>query len=303
MFRVPNFEVIEFTDPLCTWCWGSEPVLKKLEARFPRKVKISFVTGGLVEDIRNYRDDVNDIGGDIKKTNQNIAKHWLEAAKQHKMPVCVEGFKMFSEKFYSSYPANIAYHAAKIQSEKLANKLLRRMREAAATEGSQITNPKVLIELASEVGLKVGAFIHDFEDGPAERLFHEDLLFTRTNRIYGFPSFLIRNNYNGKSLILRGYQDYSSIKEVLEYMCDDKLEEHIIEKTPENVIEYLKEVIKTTPVELQAIFDFTDEELDDILKTLVDKGYITLDEVGTGSFIYYLGKALVCDPVTGICTY
>lgn len=37
MFRVPNFEIIEFTDPVCTWCWGSEAVLRKLEARFPKK--------------------------------------------------------------------------------------------------------------------------------------------------------------------------------------------------------------------------------------------------------------------------
>jgi hypothetical protein len=23
-------EIIEYTDPYCTWCWGSEPVLRKL---------------------------------------------------------------------------------------------------------------------------------------------------------------------------------------------------------------------------------------------------------------------------------
>ena len=97
MFRVPNFEIIEFTDPVCTWCWGSEAVLRKLEARFPKKVKISFIMGGLVEDIRNYRDDINDIGGDIDTTNKNIAKHWLEAAKHHKMPVNVDGFKLFQK--------------------------------------------------------------------------------------------------------------------------------------------------------------------------------------------------------------
>ncbi|MFA7435073.1 MAG: DsbA family protein [Bacilli bacterium] len=303
MFRVPNFEIIEFTDPVCTWCWGSEPVLKKLEHRFPKALKVSFVMGGLIEDIRNFRDDKNDIGGDIINTNKNIAKHWVEASLRHRMPVCVEGFKLFSNDYYSSYPANIAYHAAKIQSEKLANKYLRRLREAAATEASQITNKKVLIELASSVGLKVGAFIQAMEDGTAERLFQEDLLFTRTNRVFGFPSFLIRNNYNGKSIILRGYQDYEDIKDVMEYISDEDLVEVIKEKTPENIIGYLKESIKTTPVELQAIFDLTDEELELNLRELKAKGYITLDEVGTGNFIYYLGKTLTCDPKTGVCEY
>src|SRR5690606_23499931 len=273
---VPNFEIIEFTDPVCTWCWGSEPVLKKLEHRFPKALKVSFVMGGLIEDIRNFRDDKNDIGGDIINTNKNIAKHWVEASLRHRMPVCVEGFKLFSNDYYSSYPANIAYHAAKIQSEKLANKYLRRLREAAATEASQITNKKVLIELASSVGLKVGAFIQAMEDGTAERLFQEDLLFTRTNRVFGFPSFLIRNNYNGKSIVLRGYQDYNSIKEVLQFLCDEDLQELKIDKSPENVISHLQEVVKTTPIELQMIFDFTDEELEYTLTTLQTKGYITL---------------------------
>ena len=36
-------EIIEFTDPVCTWCWGSEPVLRKLETRFGEQVKISYI--------------------------------------------------------------------------------------------------------------------------------------------------------------------------------------------------------------------------------------------------------------------
>ena len=303
MFRIRNFEIIEFTDPLCTWCWGSEPVLRKLETRFPDKLKISFITGGLVEDIRNFRDDKNNIGGDITTVNKDFATHWVEASKHHKMPVCIEGFRLFSDKYYSSYPSNIAYHAAKMQSEKLANKYLRRLREAAATEAKQITNKDVLISLASEVGLKVGAFIHAMEDGKAERLFQEDLLFTSQNKIYGFPSFIIRNNYNGKSLILRGYQSYDDIKEVMEYLSDEPLEEVKKDITPENIIDYLKCVIKITPIELQAIFDLTDEQLKDKLLVLENKGYIALEEAGTGKFIYYLGKALNCDPETGICSY
>ena len=303
MFRIRNFEIIEFTDPLCTWCWGSEPVLRKLETRFPDKLKISFITGGLVEDIRNFRDDKNDIGGDITTTNKNLAKHWVEASMHHKMPVCIEGFRLYSDKFYSSYPANIAYHAAKMQSEKLANKYLRRLREAAATEAKQVTNKTVLVELASEVGLKTGEFIQAMNDGSAERLFQEDLLFTKQNRIYGFPSFLIRNNYNGKSLILRGYQTYEDIKEVMDYLSDENLEEVMPKTTPENITEFLKEVIKITPIELQAVFDLTDEELDSNLTILEKKGYITTEEVGTGKFIYYLGKPLNCDPETGICSY
>ena len=46
-----TIEIIEFTDPVCTWCWGSEPVLRKLETRYGEQVKISYIMGGLVQDI------------------------------------------------------------------------------------------------------------------------------------------------------------------------------------------------------------------------------------------------------------
>ena len=39
-------EIIEFTDPACTWCWGSEPILRKLQYRYKEQLRISFVVGG-----------------------------------------------------------------------------------------------------------------------------------------------------------------------------------------------------------------------------------------------------------------
>jgi protein-disulfide isomerase-like protein with CxxC motif len=68
-------ELIQFTDPVCTWCWGSEPLLGKLEARFGEQVRSSFVMGGLVRDIREFYDDANDIGGTPEAANEQIARH------------------------------------------------------------------------------------------------------------------------------------------------------------------------------------------------------------------------------------
>ena len=48
--------LVSFTDPYCTWCWGSEPILRKIEEVYGEQVSISFVMGGLVEDIRNFSD-------------------------------------------------------------------------------------------------------------------------------------------------------------------------------------------------------------------------------------------------------
>lgn len=185
-------EIIEFTDPVCTWCWGSEPVLRKLEARFGEQVKISFVMAGLVKDITSFYDRYNDIGGDPVRSNTNIAKHWLEASERHGMPVQSEGFKLFSKEYPSTYPQNIAYKAAQIQDQALANRYLRRIREASAAEAKLTNTTEVLVELASEVGLDIARFLEDFSHGAAQKAFEEDLALTAHYQAHGYPTFLVR---------------------------------------------------------------------------------------------------------------
>lgn len=51
-------EIVSFTDPYCTWCWGSEPILRKIQEVYRTQVSIRFVMGGLVEDMRNFSDPV-----------------------------------------------------------------------------------------------------------------------------------------------------------------------------------------------------------------------------------------------------
>ena len=44
-----------FTDPLCPWCWGEEPFLRKLETHFPQQIEFHSIMGGLVEDLNKER--------------------------------------------------------------------------------------------------------------------------------------------------------------------------------------------------------------------------------------------------------
>ena len=170
-------EIIEFTDPVCTWCWGSEPILRKVETRYPNDVKVSFIMGGLVKDMNDFQDEFNDIGGesDLSKVNEQIASHWIKASERHKMPVETKGFSLFTKEHTSTYPANIAYKAGQFQGEEIANRFLRRLREAAATEAKQVNRLDVLKELASSVGLDEQQWLMDMESGRAEKEFEKDL--------------------------------------------------------------------------------------------------------------------------------
>ena len=183
-----QIEIVEFSDPYCTWCWGSEPVLRHALEAYGDRLRVRFVMGGLVEDRATFYDPANGIGGE--QWERQIAAHWVEASGRHGMPVDMAHYERVLG-MPSTFPANIAYEAAKLQDPALADRYLRRLREAAAIEGLAIHEPEVLADLAAEMGLDRERFTSDFA-GPAVDAFAADREVCATYRVHGFPAFLVR---------------------------------------------------------------------------------------------------------------
>ncbi|WP_136525472.1 DsbA family oxidoreductase [Geomonas ferrireducens] len=293
-------EIVEFTDPVCTWCWGSEPVLRKLETRFGEQVKVSFIMAGLVKDITAFYDSYNDIGGDPVRSNRQIAKHWLEASQRHGMPVKIDGFSLFSRERVSSYPLNVAYKSAQMQDQNLADRFLRRVREASAAEAKLTNTTEVLVELASEVGLDVARFVEDFSNGAAQKAFEQDLAITQRYNARGFPTFLVR--FEGKETLLRGYRRYEDFKAVIGLMTEGEIAELPISPSEEAVMAFIRTYLSVAPVEIKMTFDLADAEWDSMLDSLLAKGMIVRREAGNGYFVSPKTGGAVCDTVAGTCT-
>jgi putative protein-disulfide isomerase len=291
-------EIIEFTDPVCTWCWGSEPVLRKLETRFGEQVKISYIMGGLVQDITSFYDSYNDIGGDPDRSNRNIAKHWVDASARHGMPVKSDGFKLFSKEHPSTNPQNIAYKAAQMQDPTLANKFLRRIREASAAEARQTNTTEVLLELASEVGLDIARFLDDFTHGSAQRAFEQDLAATAKYGARGFPSFLLK--HEEKEMVIRGYKRYEEFKALIGHLSNGGIQERPVPADEESIMAFITRYGSVAPVEVQMTFDLTPDELKTAIDSLLNKQLIRKREAGNGYFISPKISAAACDS-TGVC--
>ncbi len=293
-------EIIEFTDPVCTWCWGSEPVLRKLETRFGEQVKISYIMGGLVQDIMSFYDSYNDIGGDPDRSNINIAKHWVDASERHGMPVRNQGFKLFSKEHPSTYPQNIAYKAAQMQDQTLANKFLRRIREASAAEARQTNTTEVLLELASEVGLDIARFLDDFTHGPAQKAFEQDLAITAKYGARGFPSFLLK--YGEKEMLIRGYKRYEDFKALIGHLSGGEIQERPVSADEGSIMAFISRYGSVAPIEIQMTFDLGNDDLKTVIDSLLNKQLIQKREAGNGYFISPKVSAAACDPATGVCS-
>lgn len=295
--------ITNFTDPLCTWCWGSEPIFRKLETHFPGQVTFRYIMGGLVENVSAFRDPRNDIGGSsMEETNRQVAKHWLEAAERHGMPVESRNFAMFSEAYPSTYPQNIAYKAAQKSDPQKADQFLRRMREASAAEAQLTSREDILVSLAAEVGLNVPLFIKYLKDRSAEQEFLHDLALTRSLGVRGFPAFMVE--YGDKQVMLRGFNTYETFVSVIDVVSAGKLKPTEPENTDEALLSFLGTHSRLAAEEIRMAYDLDEiEAVDKWVKRLADEGKLVIIPAGTSYFVSRKtpDNATSCDLGTGKC--
>ena len=66
-----TIEVVEYTDPWCSWAWGTEPKLRRLRWRYDDRFQWRTVMGDLVADRRVDRPDF-----DARRAGATTAEYW-----------------------------------------------------------------------------------------------------------------------------------------------------------------------------------------------------------------------------------
>lgn len=175
--KIKPVKVVYYTDPICSSCWGIEPQLRKLKLEYGDAVEIEYRMGGLLPDW-SYN------SGGIGQPS-DVASHWDEVSLHYDMPI--DGDLWLEDPLDSSYPPSIAFKAAQMQDNDKAILFLREIREMVFLQKLNIAKWEHLATAAKKVGLDVDKFKTDFE-GPAKKLFEEDLKLGRELGVRGFPT-------------------------------------------------------------------------------------------------------------------
>lgn len=197
-------EVIYFTDPICSSCWGIEPVLRKLKLAYGLQVHVSYHMGGLLPGW-----DVYNSGGISKPSD--VASHWDEVSPYYDMPI--DGDVWLEDPLPSSYPPSIAFKAAQLQSEEKALKFLREMRHSVFLRKRNICKLEVLIEDAHKVGLDT-AQLKSAMEGAGKSLFQSDLQLAKAYGVRGFPTILVVDT-SGNNTVIYGSRPYEMYEQAL----------------------------------------------------------------------------------------
>ena len=237
--------------------------------------------GGLVDDIKTFYDPSNAIGG--PNMFEQVAIHWDDASSRHGMPVDSRGFSDLKDSFRSTHPANIAYKAAQLQNQDLADKFLRRLREAAAAERKQIHKVETQLELAKEVGLNPDKFLEAIESGKAKEAFIMELNIGRKLGITGFPTFAISNR-KGKSIRLHGFQQYERFEQAFESLLEKKMRKQQVPLNNENILKFIEKYRKVATQEVATLFEIKKEEAFKFLSKLKQEEKIVSRQAGNDFF-------------------
>lgn len=280
----PIIDLIVYTDPYCTWCWGSEPVLRRIQEVYGGQVRLVYRMGGLVEDTSRFRDPLNKIGG--PGMHRQVAEHWRQAAARHGMPVDADAFIDYKDEFRSTWPACIAYKAAEFQDPELAGKYLRRLREGAAAEHLPVHRLEVQADLAEEVGLDRQRLLADIDSGNAEQAFRDDLQLCRDNEVTGFPSFEV-HMAGAEEVAMFGYYNFSAFETTFKRLAGDRLKRREIVADDDGIVEFARRYGKVAPREVSEVFSLKMSEARERLDQLVVDGRLKKQQAGSGWF--YLG--------------
>jgi predicted DsbA family dithiol-disulfide isomerase len=171
-----RISVVEYTDPACSWAWGTEPKLRLLRWRYDDRLDWRLVLGGLIGDMNKRVENFDPV-----RMGPSQSRYWKGAYQHTGMtyPVKLEWMP------WSTEPAGKAVKAAELQSSEIGERVLRRMRESIFIYGRPADTPeRILDEVRGVAELDEDTFAADFAGEIAEKAFREDWEETRRPNAY-----------------------------------------------------------------------------------------------------------------------
>jgi 2-polyprenyl-6-methoxyphenol hydroxylase-like FAD-dependent oxidoreductase/predicted DsbA family dithiol-disulfide isomerase len=215
LYKKPTIKITYFTDPICSTCWIADTYIDKLIQEYKGIITLDIKMGGMLESWDRFEFQ----NKEVQKADY-LCNLWdIESQKNG---ICLDSEIWKLNPISSSYPASIAFYAAKLQDEKKAYSFLYSLREMLFLRGKDISRKEILVTAAIDNELNVDEFLETIESGKAEELFKADLTIKSNWNITEFPTLIFFNNDNefDKALLYSTESNfdlhYSNWEEIIE---------------------------------------------------------------------------------------
>ncbi len=196
-------ELLFVVDPMCSWCWGFDPVMEALGKS--NTFTFSLVLGGL----RGKGDMTWD-----ESSKRYLQSHWEQVAKSTGQSFSNALFE--KDHFdYDTYPACKAVVSVReLFGMQKAFDYLHSIQKAFYREGQDITQVEVLKHLLDSIDVDVGKFDTFYKSDRAQLLMEHDFAKARSMGANAFPSVVIIDE-EGHMICQKGYRSLLEMKKIL----------------------------------------------------------------------------------------
>jgi len=275
--------VTYYTDPLCSWSWALEPQWRRLRYEFGDQLTWRYRMGGMIADWHSFNDPLNSVSKPVQ-----MGPNWFQVRVVSGMPI--------NERLWhedppdSSYPACLAFKAAEQQGPTVAERYLRRLREAVMLERRNIARRDVLLALAAECagadagegGLDYARFTRDLAEPRTLDAFRDDLKDVRYHTIGRFPSLTLQQQ-DGTGVIIVGYRPYPMMREALAHLAPDLAPA----RAATDIAAYVSAWGSLTAREIAEAFDWDTARAEQALNEAASRGEIRCVMHPTATAAYY----------------
>lgn len=208
-------EIIYVGDPMCSWCWGFAPVLRRIKSDYESLVPLRIVVGGL------HAFDSEPMSERYKAT---IRHHWEQVAAATGQPFnydffAREGFVLDTE------PACRA--SVTVRSIKPAALLsfYESIHRGYYVENTDTTALDTFTGYAEREGIDGAAFVKAFESDAMKHETLADFSWCQEVGITGFPTVVLREDDKLAALTI-GYQPFENLQPALDAWTRGELSLH-----------------------------------------------------------------------------
>lgn len=275
--------LIQYTDPMCIWCYALDGALRKLEFANADKIEFKNTLGLLVRDSREIIGDDEFALLRFKQLKAKMKEHFIDAAQRGGLPINTAHLEMKQASDITSLPASLAVMAMKIADESLQSAYLRRLREAFHSDGLNTSDERVLQDLASEFLSDLTLFKNALKGGEAQNELDKDIAKAYAKGIRAFPT--IELIYNDKSQILQGFVEYDELKRWIETLANGDFILQEKDFSDENLLDFVERFARVSEREAQLALNTDKSTLRTCIEKLCKANLLTKQECGQSYFI------------------
>ena len=199
-------KLLYFADPMCSWCWGFQPVMDEIVDHMGDDAELQIFVGGL----RPFTDHPMS-----EQDKASVRDHWDHVAEASGQPF---DYAMFERDgfVYDTEPACRAIVAARYIDPAAAHPMLNRLHRAFYAENLDVTDPGVLIEIATEIGLPGGDFEIAYGSDEAKQATLGEFQYAQRSHITGFPTLVGITEGETPVMLTMGFQPWEGIAPAIE---------------------------------------------------------------------------------------